>query len=134
MKTILCFILILSTAISSAQVAPAGFVIGASIVSALIVAGITTGIVLGVRGRRAQVAEEAKFQACAGKTKSEIYTLYGPPNSIVDDAQGQGGTILEYSTLRSSGGGKTAVYTRTYRKLFYLNKDNIVTSVKEDIR
>jgi len=80
-----------------------------------------------------QAIEEAKFQACVGKPKSEIYALYGPPNSIVDDGLNDGGNILEYLKVVSYGGGdNTSVTTTTYRKLFYLNKDNIVIAVKED--
>jgi hypothetical protein len=78
-------------------------------------------------------AEEDKFQACVGKTKAEIYTIYGPPDSIVDDAQNDGGTILIYQTITTSGGSDdSSVETTTHRKLFYVNKNNIVTSVKED--
>ena len=80
-----------------------------------------------------QAAAEAQFQACVGKTKQQVYALYGPPNSIVDDAMGDGGTILEYLSINTYGGDEnTPAYTITYRKLFYLNKDNVVTSVKED--
>jgi len=75
---------------------------------------------------------EAKFQRSVGKTKSDIYAMYGPPNSIVDDGQGQGGTILEYLSVQTYGGGREGVSTVTYRKMFYLNKDNMVVSVKED--
>ena len=146
MKTILCFILILSTELCSAQFTAAqqqelqteqaeqqqegrlaaGILIGAT-------AAITTvAVIFFSKAHKHSVAEEAKFQACVGKSKSEIYTIYGPPNSIVDDAQGQGGTILEYQTVITSGGGETPVSTITNRKMFYLNKDNVVTSVKED--
>ena len=44
-----------------------------------------------VKKQKAQAAaDEAKFQSCIGKTKSEVYEMYGPPNSIVDDGQGAG--------------------------------------------
>ena len=148
MKTILCFILILSTGISSAQsLAPysaaqeqqeqqndqfSNVFIGSMVAVTAVVTALV--VVSTSKAQKRAEAEEAQFQACVGKTKSDIYTLYGPPNSIVDDAQGQGGTILEYSTLKTSGGGKRPVYSQTYRKLFYLNKDNSVTSVKEDIQ
>ena len=141
MKTILCFILILSTEISSAQFTAAeqqqqqqtqNLIVGTMV--GLVAVGAAVVIIFTSKAHKQAAAEEAKFQACIGKPKSEIYTIYGPPNSIVDDAQGQGGTILEYQSVITSGGGKSAVYTRTHRKLFYLNKENIATSVKEDIQ
>jgi hypothetical protein len=109
------------------------------VVGTLAITAVTVGLVAiavhnTVKTQMAiQAAAEAQFQACVGKTKKEIYAIYGPPNSIVDDAQDQGGTILEYLSISSYGGDQnTSAYTITYRKLFYLNKDNIVTSVKED--
>jgi hypothetical protein len=86
----------------------------------------------GSKAKAQKQADEAKFQACVGKTKAEIYTLYGPPDSIVDDGLNDGGSILEYHTIITSGGGRAGVSTTTYRKLFYLNKADVVTSVKED--
>jgi hypothetical protein len=77
-------------------------------------------------------AEEDKFQACVGKTKAEIYSIYGPPDSIVDDGLNDGGNILIYRTVSTTGDSDNGYSTITYRKLFYLNKDNVVTSVKED--
>ena len=101
------------------------------------IAVVTTIVVLVLhryekRLKALEQAAEAKLQSCVGKTKSDVYTMYGPPNSIVDDGQGQGGTILEYLNIVSYGGGDSPVFTVTYRKLFYLDKDNIVVSVKED--
>lgn len=86
------------------------------------------------KAHRQAIAEDAKFQGCIGKTKSEIYAIYGPPDSIVDDAQGLGGTILEYTTTATQTDSNNGVYTTTNRRMFYLNKDNIVTAVKKDSR
>ena len=145
---IIFFILILTTGISSAQISAlpsqqmedeqqqqqktqnifVGVMVASAAVSAIII-----GVIYSKAHMRAKI-EEAKFQSSVGKTKSEIYTLFGPPNSIVDDGQGQGqgGTILEYQTITTSGGDGTNVITTTFRRMFYLNSDNIVTSVKED--
>src|ERR1700733_14683113 len=70
---------------------------------------LTTIVIIAVSGqvKKQQIqqqAEEAKFQACVGKTKAEIYAIYGPPNSIVDDGQNDGGNILEYLKVVSYGG------------------------------
>ena len=127
MKNILCFILILSTEICSSQSISSeqqqqretvNVVIGAMVAIVSVTAILT--VIFASKAHRQQIAEASKFQACVGKAKSEIYSLYGPPNSIVDDAQGQGGTILEY------------FIAGRIRKYFYLDKDNIVTAVKED--
>jgi hypothetical protein len=77
-------------------------------------------------------ADEAQFQACIGKTKADVYNIYGPPDNIVDDGQADGGTILIYQKTVTEGDDKTGIITTTHRKLFYLNKDNIVTAVKRD--
>ncbi len=145
-KNIICLILILSIGTSSAQFSTSQQQLMqqgqedqqnlenraiTSFVALVVVTTLVLVVVISARKARAR-ADEAKFQACVGKTKSEVYTIYGPPDNIIDDAQGQGGTILIYRTITTSGGGKTGVYTYTYRKMFYLNKDNIVTAVKED--
>jgi hypothetical protein len=105
----------------------AGAIVFVVVVCVVGVWAVTTG-----KTRRAKV--KAELQACVGRTKAEIYIKYGPPDSIVDDAQGQGGTILIYQTITTSGGGRSGVSTSTYRRLFYIDKDNIVTAVKEDVK
>jgi len=133
MKNVICLLLILSTAICSAQSIneqeqmqqqreTQNIVIGVMVAIVTISAIVT--VIFCSKAHRQEMAERAKFQGCLGKSKSDIYNIYGPPNSIVDDAQGQGGTILEYRIV--NGGGN--------RKMFYLNKDNIVTAVKDDSR
>ena len=131
MKNTIFFILMLSTELCSAQNTSVqqeqqqktqNTVIG--VMAAVITVSAIIAVIFSSKAHKQAVADEAKFHACIGKTKSEIYTLYGPPNSIVDDAQGQGGTILEYHKISGSGN----------RKLFYLNIDNIVTAVKDDSR
>jgi len=144
-RNIVCFILILSIGISSAQVNVVQqqqvqqqqdetqtftIIIGAVVTLTAVFTFIA--IALTSKAHKQEAAEEAKFQACVGKTKSEIYTIYGPPDSIVDDGQGLGGAILEYHKVVASSDGNNGVYTITYRKLFYLNKENIVTAVKKD--
>jgi hypothetical protein len=86
------------------------------------------------KAKAKQLADEAAFQACVGKKKADIYTLYGPPDNIVDNGQGDGGTILIYQTITTYGGEDGTAYTSTHRKLFYISKDNVVTAVKEDTR
>jgi len=90
------------------------------VMAAVITVSAIIAVIFSSKAHKQAVADEAKFHACIGKTKSEIYTLYGPPNSIVDDAQGQGGTILEYLNRGRN------------RKMFCINKDNVVTAVIED--
>lgn len=151
MKKIICFVLCFSLILSGCE-STAGLsgtqlqqvnqsnqditdiVVGTCVFTVGIIAIVAVAVHNAIKNQKAiQAAAEAKFQACVGKTKQQVYALYGPPNSIVDDAQGQGGTILEYLSITTYGGDdNTSAYTITYRKLFYLNKDNVVTSVKED--
>lgn len=140
MKTLLPFVLIASillngcmaTSGAAASNAPAqeGQYTGLFIGFAVAAVAITVGIAVS-KSQKHQAAE-AQFHACVGKTKAEIYTLYGPPDSIVDDGLADGGNILEYKHVKTTTNADGTVTTATDRKLFYLNKDNIVTSVKED--
>lgn len=105
-----------------------GVFIGAAVV------GLVISIAVAVSKSQRHQAAEAKFHACIGKTKAEIYALYGPPDSIVDDGRGDGGTILEYKHITSTTNFDGSISTTTNRKMFYLNQFDRVTSVSEDSR
>lgn len=142
MKTLLSFALIASILLNgcmatggttSSNTPPqegqyTGIFIGAAVI------GLGVAIVVLVSKSQQYRADEAKFHACVGKTKAEIYALYGPPDSIVDDGKGDGGTILEYTTVSATTDGDGDITTTKNRKMFYLNKDNIVISLSEDNR